>query len=169
MLQIRTLTQKELPLLSQLLIDTVAAGGSVGFMHPVTEDEATRFWTRSLEMAKEGKRFVLGAFYDNRLSGTVTLIIDLPPNQPHRAEIAKMMTSPEFRGRGVARALLQEAEQIAIREKRWLLVLDTAEYEGASGFYEKQGYQRVGVIPEFALKPHGGLTGTILYFKKLRT
>jgi ribosomal protein S18 acetylase RimI-like enzyme len=78
-----------------------------------------------------------------------------------------MMTGKAFRGRGVARSLLQEAEKIALEKGRWLITLDTAEDEGASGFYEKQGYQRTGLIPDFALKPYGGLTGTIIYWKKL--
>ena len=136
-------------------------------MHPLKEEEAREFWESSLQQATKGKRIILGAFEDEKLAGTVTLLLDLPPNQPHRAEIAKMMTGKAFRGRGVARRLLQEAEKIALEKGRWLITLDTAEDEGASGFYEKQGYQRTGLIPDFALKPHGGLTGTIIYWKKL--
>lgn len=167
MFSIQPLTKENLPALCKLLIETVADGGSVSFMHPLSKKDAAEFWEQSLDMAAKGKRIILGAFNDNILAGTVTLLLDLPPNQPHRAEIAKMMTATAFRKRGAARLLLEEAEKIAREKGRWLIVLDTAEEEGASGFYEKQGYQRVGVIPDFALKPHGGLTGTVLYYKRL--
>lgn len=110
---------------------------------------------------------VLGAFDDGTLMGTVTLLLDCPPNQPHRGEIAKMMTRVQFRNRGVARALLTEAEHIATQRGRTLLTLDTAEEEGAAGFYEKLGYTRAGVIPDYAYKPHGGLCGTIIYWKRI--
>jgi ribosomal protein S18 acetylase RimI-like enzyme len=164
---IRPLEATDLSALVHLLIETVANGGSVSFMHPLKEEEAFEFWKNALQLAASGKRIILGAFENEKLAGTVTLLLDLPPNQPHRAEIAKMMTAVAFRGRGVARALLQEAEKLALQRGRWLITLDTAEDEGASGFYEKQGYHRTGLIPEFALKPHGGLTGTIIYWKKL--
>ena len=102
------------------------------------------------------------------LIGTVTLLLNLPPNQPHRAEIAKMMTRVSHRHRGIATALLREAERMAIARGRWLLVLDTAEDEGAAGLYERMGFQLTGVIPDYAFKPHGGLTGTLIYWKRLR-
>src|SRR5262249_23270255 len=143
--------------LSEILVEVVAAGGSVSFMHPLAPEEADAFWARSLAAAARGERVVLGAFDGASLIGTVTLLLDFPPNQPHRAEIAKMMTRPGNRGRGVARSLLREAERIAAERSRTLLVLDTAAEEGASGFYEKLGYTLAGLIPDFAYKPHGGL------------
>lgn len=153
--------------LAALLIETVAGGGSVGFMHPVAPEKAAAFARTSLEAAARGERIVFGAFVDGTLASTVTLLLALPENQPHRAEIAKMMTAPAFRGRGLARALLLEAERQAALRGRTLLVLDTAEQEGAAGLYEKAGFIRVGAIPDFALKPHGGLTATLLYVKRL--
>lgn len=153
--------------LAELLVETVAHGGSVSFMHPLATEVAADFWTRSLAAADAGERVVLGALADGRLVGTVTLHLDCPPNQPHRGEIAKMMTRVPWRGRGVARALVQEAERVARERGRTLLTLDTAEDEGAAPFYDKLGYTRAGVIPDFALKPHGGLTGTIIYWKRL--
>jgi GNAT superfamily N-acetyltransferase len=153
--------------LSELLIETVANGGSVSFMHPLPPEVARAFWTRSLQAADAGERVVLGAFVDNRLVATVTLLLDCPPNQPHRAEIAKMMTSVRYRGRGIARMLVLEAERIARERGKWLITLDTAEDEGAGPFYEKLGFVRVGVIPDYAYKPHGGLSGTIIYYKRL--
>jgi len=91
----------------------------------------------------------------------------MPPNQPHRGEIEKLMTRISHRGRGVARSLMLEVERIAVERGRTLLVLDTAAEDGAAGLYERLGYQRVGVIPGYTLKPHGGLTGTIIYFKPI--
>ena len=162
-----------LTMLSGMLIETVANGGSVSFMHPLAREAAEAFWRSSLGSAARGERIVLGAFDGENLDGenligTVTLLLDLPPNQPHRAEIAKMMTRVSHRNRGVATALLREAERMALARGRWLLVLDTAADEGASGLYEKLGFKLTGEIPDYALKPHGGLTGTLIYWKRLQ-
>ena len=153
--------------LSSLLVETVEAGGSVSFMHPLSPHDASCFWEDSLAAAAGGSRVVFGAWDGAFLAGTVTLLLDFPPNQPHRAEVAKMMTRPSHRGRGVATALMRALEAEAARRGKTLLVLDTAEDGGAATLYERLGYTRAGVIPDFALKPHGGLTGTILYWKRL--
>ena len=153
--------------LADLIIETVANGGSVSFMHPLSRSVAKAFWESSLAAAARGERIVLGAWEDDMLIGTVTLLLDCPPNQPHRAEIAKMMTRVGHRGRGVARALMLVAEAIAIDHGRSLLTLDTATEDGAAGLYEKLGFRRAGEIPGYALKPHGGLTGTIIYWKQI--
>jgi hypothetical protein len=154
--------------LADLLIETVGAGGSVSFMHPLARGDAEAFWTNALAEADAGRRIVLGAHANGVLIATVTLDLDRPPNQPHRAEIAKLMTRLAHRGHGAARALMQEAERRAAASGRSLITLDTAEEDGAAGLYEGLGYQRVGRIPDYALKPHGGLTGTIIFFKRLR-
>ena len=153
--------------LSEMLVEAVTNGGSVSFMHPLSPEAAEAFWSNSLSAAGRGERIILGAFDGESLIGTVTLLLDLPPNQPHRAEIAKMMTRVSHRHRGIATALLREAERMAIARKRWLLVLDTAEDEGAAGLYERMGFKLSGLIPDYALKPHGGLTGTLIYWKRL--
>jgi ribosomal protein S18 acetylase RimI-like enzyme len=153
--------------LAGLLIEVVANGGSVSFMHPLPREAAEAFWDGALAAAGRGERIVLGAFDGGVLAGTVTLLLDFPPNQPHRAEIAKMMTRVSHRGQGIASALLRRAEALARERGRTLLVLDTATDEGASGLYEKLGYTLTGEIPDFALKPHGGLTGTRIYWKRL--
>ena len=153
--------------LGELLVETVASGGSVSFMHPLPLDDARAFWQDSLGAAARGERVVLGAFDGEDLIGTVTLLLKLPPNQPHRAEIAKMMTRIGSRKRGVATALMQAAERLAIDRGRTLLVLDTAVDDGASGLYERLGFQLSGIIPDYALKPHGGLTGTMIYWKRI--
>ena len=154
-------------MLSELLIEAVASGGSVSFMHPLRPETADAFWEHSLAAAERGERIVLGARDGDLLVGTVTLLLDLPPNQPHRAEIAKMMTRVSHRHRGIATALMHEAENMAIARGRKLLVLDTAVDEGASGLYEGLGFKLTGIIPDYAFKPHGGLTGTMIYWKRI--
>jgi ribosomal protein S18 acetylase RimI-like enzyme len=154
--------------LSEMLVETVANGGSVSFMHPLPLEAANAFWRNSLASADRGERIVFGAFDGEDMIGTVTLVLNLAQNQPHRAEIVKMMTRVSHRHRGIATLLLREAERMAIARGRWLLVLDTAEDEGAAGLYERMGFQLTGSIPDYALKPHGGLTGTLIYWKRLQ-
>jgi len=168
-IHIRPLTSEPetLVLLSQMLIETVAQGGSVGLMHPVEPKDALAFWEKALAAAGRGERIVLGGFDRGALVGAVSLLLDTPPNQPHRADIAKMMTRVGHRGRGVATALPREAEASAVARGRTLLTLDTATEEGASALYEKNGFVFAGEIPDYALKPHGGLTGTRIYWKSI--
>jgi ribosomal protein S18 acetylase RimI-like enzyme len=153
--------------LAELIIEVVANGGSVSFMHPLSKKTATAFWETSLASAERGERIVLGARENGKLISTVTLLLHCPENQPHRAEIAKLMTSVSKRGQGVARALITQAEQIAVKKGKTLLNLDTASDEGAAGFYESLGFHKTGVIPDYALKPHGVLTDTIIYWKRI--
>ena len=150
--------------LSEMLVETVAHGGSVWFMHPVPPDAATAFWEESLQ---DPGRVVFRAWDDGQLVGTVSLILCPYANQLHRAEIAKMMTRVSQRGRGIATALLEVAEREALARGRTLLVLDTAEIDGAGPLYERLGFQKAGMIPDYAQLPHGGLTGTILYWKRI--
>lgn len=152
--------------LCEMIIEVVANGGSVSFMHPLSNEAADAFWQDSLAAAERGERVVLGAFDGEALVATVTVLLALPPNQPHRAEIAKLMTRISHRGRGIAKALMIAAEKLAIEHQRTLLVLDTAVDGGASGLYEGLGFNLAGVIPGYALKPHGGLTGTMVYWKR---
>ena len=154
-------------MLREILIETVANGGSVSFMHPLAVDTASGFWRGALAEADRGERVVLGAWSGGVLAGTVTLLLDCPPNQPHRAEIAKLMTRLSHRGRGVAMALMRAAEALAVARGRRLLVLDTATDGGASRLYERLGFTLTGEIPDYALKPHGGLTGTLIYWKRI--
>lgn len=153
--------------LAEMLVEVVAHGGSVSFMHPLSPETAREFWRRSLAAAAAGERVVLGALLEGVVVSTVTLHLDCPPNQPHRGEIAKMMTRVACRGRGCAGALLAEAERRAADRGRTLLTRDNAEEDGAARLYEKQGYVFAGMIPDYAFKPHGGLTGTRIYFKRL--
>jgi ribosomal protein S18 acetylase RimI-like enzyme len=154
-------------MLSEILIEVVANGGSVSFMHPLAPETARAFWDDALSAAARDERIVLGAWDGEVLVGTVTLLLDCPPNQAHRAEIAKLMTRPSHRGRGVAKALMRAAEALAVKRERTLLVLDTATEGGASDLYEGLGFILAGEIPDYALKPHGGLTGTLIYWKRI--
>ena len=154
-------------MLSDILIEVVADGGSVSFMHPLPPGAALAFWQASLLAAGRGERIVLGAWDGALLVGAVTLLLDFPPNQPHRAEIAKLMTRPSHRGRGIALALMRHAEQLAHSRGKTLLVLDTATDGGAGKLYEALGYTLAGEIADYALKPHGGLTGTLIYWKRI--
>jgi ribosomal protein S18 acetylase RimI-like enzyme len=155
--------------LADLLIETVGAGGSVSFMHPLDRATAEAFWDSSLTAADEGSRAVIGAFDQGELVGTVTVLLNCPPNQPHRAEIAKLMVPVNHRNCGIAKSLMAAAERTAISRGKTLLTLDTAEEDGAAVFYERLGFQRAGLIPDYALKPRGGLTATIFYWKRIGT
>lgn len=134
-------------MLCEILIEVVADGGSVSFMHPMNPAMAAEFWEGALSAAERGERIILGAWEGDLLVSTVTLQLLLPPNQPHRAEIAKMMTRPSHRGRGAATALLKAAEALAVEHGRTLLVLDTATEDGASRLYERMGFTFAGEIP----------------------
>ena len=153
--------------LSEVLVEAVGDGASVSFMAPLAPEQAAAFWTRSLAEADAGRRVVLGALDDGHLVGTVTLHLDCPPNQPHRGEIAKLITRLSHRRRGVGSALMQEAERLARERGRTLLTLDTGVDDGAGLLYDQLGYVRAGVIPDYALKPHGGLQGTIIFWKRI--
>jgi ribosomal protein S18 acetylase RimI-like enzyme len=153
--------------LSEILVEVVANGGSVNFMHPLDIAVADAFWETALTATERGERIVLGAFDGEVLISTVTLQLQVPPNQPHRAEIAKMITRVNHRGRGAAKALLQTAERLAIEHNKTLLVLDTAAEDGAAKLYEAKGFTLAGIIPDYALKPHGGLTAAMFYWKRI--
>jgi ribosomal protein S18 acetylase RimI-like enzyme len=153
--------------LAEMLVEVVADGGSVNFMHPLPLADAEAAWSGWLAAAERGERIVLGAFDGDVLASTVSLLPAPQPNQPHRAEVGKMMTRVSHRGRGLARRLLDAAETLAREQGRSLLVLDTAVEDGAMGLYEKQGFTFVGIIPDYAYKPHGGLTGAAFYYKRI--
>ena len=153
--------------LAGLLCEAVANGGSVSFMHPLSQADAEAFWEKSLAAAARSDRVVLGAFDGETLAGTVTLVLDLPVNQPHRAEIAKLMVALSHRGRGIARALMAAAEARATAAGRTMLVLDTASIDGAGGLYEGLGWTFAGELPDYAYTPHGTMSGTRLYWKRL--
>jgi ribosomal protein S18 acetylase RimI-like enzyme len=156
-----------LKMLSEILIETVAHGGSVSFMDPLRPEAAHAFWDNALAAASRDERIILGAWDGDLLAGTVTLLLDCPPNQPHRAEIVKMMTRRSHRGRGIATDLMRTAEELAVQRNRSLLVLDTATDGGAAGLYERLGFTLAGEIPDYAFKPQSGLSGALFYWKRI--
>jgi GNAT superfamily N-acetyltransferase len=152
--------------LADVLIDCVEGGASVSFMYPLARDRARVFWRRVAQGAAAGERALLVAEDAHGICGTVQLILDQPENQPHRAELAKMLVHRRARRQGLGAALMDAAEATARECGKTLLVLDTANPE-AEHLYERQGWVRVGVIPGYALLPHGGLCGTTLYYRNL--
>ncbi|WP_312983695.1 GNAT family N-acetyltransferase [Atlantibacter sp.] len=154
--------------LSQLLIDCVNDGASVSFMLPMTGDKAQTFWTRVADSAARAERLVLIALdAQQQITGTVQLILDQPENQPHRADVAKLLVSPAARRQGIAQKLMAELEKQAADQHKSVLVLDTATGSGAEIFYQQTGWQRVGDIPDYALMPDGASCSTTYYYKQM--
>jgi GNAT superfamily N-acetyltransferase len=153
--------------LAGVLIDCVEGGASVSFMHPLTRDRAVAFWRRVAEDVAAGRRALLVADDARGLCGTVQLIFDLPENQPHRADLAKMLVHRRARRQGLGAALMRGAEATARECGKTLLVLDAVTDGDAARLYERLGWERVGDIPGYALMPKGGLCSTTVYYRKL--
>jgi GNAT superfamily N-acetyltransferase len=153
--------------LADLLIDCVEGGASVSFMQPLSRERAVAFWRRVADGVAAGHRAVLVAEDAHGICGTVQLVFDLPENQPHRADLAKMLVHRRARRQGLGAALLRAAENIARECGKTLLVLDAVTDGDAARLYERMGWQRVGVIPGYALMPAGGLCDTTVYYRAL--
>jgi GNAT superfamily N-acetyltransferase len=152
--------------LAHVLIDCVDGGASVSFMAPLSRERAVAFWRQVAHDVAAGGRALLVAEDSRGLCGTVQLVLDQPENQPHRAELSKMLVHRRARRQGLGAALMRAAEVTARECGKTLLVLDTASGD-AERLYERQGWVRVGVIPGYALLPHGGLCGTTVYYRNL--
>jgi len=166
--RLRTVDEAEIEGLADVLIDCVEGGASVSFMHPLSRERAVGFWRRVARDLAAGGRALVIAEDPQGVCGTVQLVLDQPENQPHRAELSKMLVHRRARRRGLGEALMRAAEAAARECGKTLLVLDTANPE-AERLYERMGWTRVGVIPGFALLPHGGLCGTTFYYRELET
>lgn len=155
--------------LADLLLDVVLGGASVGFMLPLSRDKALAFWHNALASAARGERIVLVAedAASNALLGTVQVVLAMPDNQPHRADVAKMQVHSRARRRGVGAALMNAAESAAREAGKTLLVLDTVTGSDAERLYARLGWQRCGVIPDYALWPTGGLCSTTVFYRRL--
>jgi GNAT superfamily N-acetyltransferase len=165
--RLRAFDERAIEELASLLIYCVEGGASVSFMLPLSRQKAGAYWRDVAASALRGERAVLAAVEPaGSIVGTVQVILSLPENQPHRGELAKMLVHRRARGRGVGAALLAGAEECALEEGRNLLVLDTASAEAAR-LYERYGWQRVGLVPGFALYPDGRPCATSFYFKSL--
>jgi GNAT superfamily N-acetyltransferase len=155
--------------LSAVLADCVEGGASVGFMAPLARDRAHAFWRRVAEDVAAGDRVLLVA--EDRpggeIAGTVQLVLGLPENQPHRAEVAKMLVRRSARRRGLGATLMRAAAEAAREAGRTLLVLDTVTGGDAERLYERLGWTRVGVVPGYALMPDGAPCDTTIFFLAL--
>lgn len=160
------LNDAEIDGLANVLIDCVEGGASVSFMHPLPRDRAVAFWRAVAQSVAAGERALVVADDAQGVCGTVQLVLDQPENQPHRADLSKMLVHRRARRQGLGAALLRAAEATARECGKTLLVLDTAS-EDAERLYERVGWQRVGVIPGYALLPQGGLCGTTVYYRNL--
>jgi GNAT superfamily N-acetyltransferase len=161
------LSEAEIAGLAEVLSDCVHGGASVSFMLPLSLPRAAAYWRGVATQVARGENLVLAAFDGAAIVGTVTLIFKQPENQPHRADLAKMLVHRGARRRGVGAALLQAAEAEALGAGRTLLVLDTASEEAAR-VYARGGWQRLGEIPDYALWPAGGYCATTVFYKQLR-
>ena len=153
--------------LASVLIDCVEGGATVGFVMPITRERAVSFWRRIARDIAAGKRLLLVAEDDEGVCGTVQLILDLPDNQPHRADLSKMLVHRRSRRQGLAEELMRAAEATARECGRTLVVLDAVTDGDAARLYERLGWVRVGEIPGYALMPEGGLCGTTYYYRQL--
>jgi GNAT superfamily N-acetyltransferase len=153
--------------LAAVLHDCVAGGASVSYMAPFSPGDARRAFESFADDVDLGRRLLLAAFEQDELVGTVQVVHAAPPNQPHRADVAKLLVRRSARGRGVAQALMARAEAEARAEGRTLLVLDTVTGDAAERLYERLGWQRVGVIPGYALYPDGRPCDTTVFYKSL--
>jgi GNAT superfamily N-acetyltransferase len=165
--RLHALDDAQIDALAELLVDCVEGGASVSFMHPLTHDRAAEFWRRVARGVAAGERALLVAEDAQGVCGTVQLILDLPENQPHRADLAKMLVHRRARRQGLGAALLRAAEATACECGKTLLVLDAITGGDAARMYERLGWVRVGDIPGYALMPRGGLCSTTVYYRDL--
>jgi GNAT superfamily N-acetyltransferase len=153
--------------LADVLIDCVEGDASVSFMHPLSRERAVAFWRRVVDDVAAGQRALLIVEDDEGVCGTVQLVLDQPENQPHRADLAKMLVHRRARRRGLAAALLRAAESTARDCGKTLLVLDAVTDGDAARLYARLGWVRVGDIPKFALMPRGGYCSTTFFYRDL--
>jgi len=158
--------EAQLQALADVLIDCVEGGASVSFMLPMTRDKALAFWRQVAGGVERGERVLLVVEDAQGIVGTVQVILDQPENQPHRADVAKMLVHRRARRQGAGAALMRAAEREARREGKTLLVLDTADATAAR-LYARLGWQRAGVIPRYALLPGGGECATSYFYREL--
>jgi predicted N-acetyltransferase YhbS len=151
--------------LAELLVDAVRSGASVSFMSDLTADQAVEWWRRTL--GPPSRAIVLVARDEQGIVGTVQLQPAWAPNQPHRADVAKLIVHRRGRGRGIARALMRELEHQARAHKLTLLVLDTCKGSAAERLYTSLGWIRVGEVPNFALQPDSSWCDTVFFYKQL--
>jgi GNAT superfamily N-acetyltransferase len=171
MVEIRRLTAAEgrphVTALADVLLDCVQGGASVSFMASLSQAEAESFFEKVVEGVQRGDRILLAGFIDSKLVGTVQILIAMSPNQPHRADIAKLLVLRSARGQGVGARLMESAEEASRLAGKNLLVLDTATGDHAERLYTRLGWTRTGVIPKYALYPDGTWCDTTIFWKQV--
>ena len=170
-LEIRRLEAEEvaasLDALAAVLHDCVAGGASIGYLDPFTHEDARVAFEAFAREVEVGRRLLVAAFLDDRLVGSVQVVLVLPPNQPHRGEITKLLVHRAARRRGIAENLMLAAEAEARAEGKSLLVLDAVSDGDAARLYARIGWTPVGIVPDFALYPDGRFCDTTYFFKRL--
>src|SRR6185369_6627043 len=171
MVEIRQLTAAEgrqyIGALANVLLDCVEGGASVSFMDSLSKADAESFFENVLGEVERGNRILLSAFVDFKLIGTVQVVTAMPPNQPHRADVAKLLVLRSARGQGVGNRLMQQVEEVSRLAGKTLLVLDTATGDHAERLYVRLGWTRTGVIPKYAMYPDGTWCDTTIFWKQL--
>ncbi|WP_319517450.1 GNAT family N-acetyltransferase [uncultured Martelella sp.] len=156
-----------IPALSALLADSIEDNASMGFMAPYDNEGVETYWQQVAAGVAAGSLVLLAAEIEGEIVGTVQAGFAQKPNQPHRADVMKLIVHRKVRGRGIARKLMETLDAVCIEADRWLLVLDTATGSDAEAIYPRLGWQRVGVVPDYALYPEGGYCGTTFFYKRL--
>ena len=153
--------------LADVLVDCVEGGASVSFMSPFSHANALAFFWKVAGSVASDDTVLLVARLDGKIVGTVQLGLDTPPNQPHRADLKKMLVHRSARGRGIGAALMAQVEEEARRRGRWLLVLDTVPGENGYRLYRRAGWTEIGSIPDYAMFPDGRFCDTAIFWKRL--
>ena len=161
------IADSELAQLAEVLVDCVEGGASVSFMAPFGHDSALAFFRKVAASVACGDTVLLAAKLDGKIIGTVQLGLDTPPNQPHRADVKKMLVHRSARGHGIGTALMAEVEAEARRHGRWLLVLDTVPGDNGHRLYKRAGWTETGLVPDYAMFPDGRLCDTAIMWKRL--
>lgn len=156
-----------LPELIALLQDALQSGASVGFIPPLATETAEEYWLETMEEVARGKRVLLVSRQAGEVTGSAQLALAVKQNGRHRAEVQKLLVHTRFRKRGIARQLMNAIEDAARAENRALLVLDTERGSVAEGLYERCGYTRAGIIPQYALSSDGSFIDTVVFYKLL--
>ena len=171
MVDIRQLTAPDgrlyLEALADVLLDCVQGGASVGFMASLSKADAQSFFQNVLEQVQKGNRILLAAFIDSKLVGIIQIVTATPRNQPHRADVAKLLVLRSARRQGVGRLLVKHVEETARLVGKTLLVLDTVTGDPAESLYLNLGWNKLGVIPRYALYPDGTWCDTTIFWKQL--
>jgi len=165
--RLHTVNEAQIAALAEVLVDCVEGDASVSFMHPLSRERAEAFWRGVAEGVAAGERALLVAEDAQGICGTVQLVLAQPENQPHRADLAKMLVHRRSRRQGLGEVLMRAAESMARDCGKTLLVLDTVTGDNGERLYQRLGWQRVGVIPGYALLPRGGLVGTTVFYREL--